>query len=93
MLDTSPPQAWKLQDAKARFSELVRAAQAEGPQTVTLHGRPAVVVLSAEEYARLVPAEPAPTLFDIMQSMPPGLPEEFEFGQRGDPLPVRDPEP
>jgi prevent-host-death family protein len=88
----TPSPAWTLQDAKARFSEVVRRARAEGPQRVTLHGRDAVVVLSAEDYARLAagPPKPAPTLFDIMQAMPPGLPEDFEFGAPGDRMAVRD---
>ncbi len=47
---------WKLEDAKNRFSELVRRARSEGPQLVTRHGRKAVVILSAEEYEKL--AEP-----------------------------------
>jgi prevent-host-death family protein len=42
---------WKLQDATARFSEVVRRAQSEGPQRVTVHGEKTVVVVSAEEYA------------------------------------------
>jgi antitoxin Phd len=46
---------WKLEDAKARFSELVRRAHDEGPQTVTVRGREAVVVVSAEQYGRLQP--------------------------------------
>lgn len=46
---------WKLEDAKAKFSELVRRANSEGPQTVTVRGREAVVVLSAEHYGRLQP--------------------------------------
>jgi len=41
---------WQLQQAKARFSELVQKAIEEGPQTVTRRGRPAVVVLSAEQF-------------------------------------------
>jgi prevent-host-death family protein len=48
----SPSGVWKLQDAKARFSELVRRAQSEGPQRVTVHGKDAVVVVSAGEYAK-----------------------------------------
>ena len=44
---------WRLQDAKARFSELVRLARQVGPQRVTVRGREAVVVLSTEEYDRL----------------------------------------
>jgi antitoxin Phd len=52
--------SWKLEDAKARFSELVRRAHSEGPQAVTVRGRRAVVVVDADEYQRL--AEPKPTL-------------------------------
>jgi antitoxin Phd len=44
---------WKLEDAKNRFSELVRRAASEGPQLVTRHGREAAVVLGVEEYRRL----------------------------------------
>lgn len=44
---------WKLEDAKNRFSELVRRARAEGPQLVTRNGRDAVVILDAAEYERL----------------------------------------
>jgi prevent-host-death family protein len=49
----SPPGRWRLQDAKARFSEVVREAQRVGPQRVTLHGKDAVVIVGAEEYDRL----------------------------------------
>jgi len=49
---------WKLEDAKARFSELVRRANDEGPQTVTVRGREAVVVLGAAEYEKLRPVAP-----------------------------------
>lgn len=44
---------WALQDAKARFSELVKRALMEGPQEVTRHGHPAVVVVPALDYFRL----------------------------------------
>jgi antitoxin Phd len=43
---------WQLQDAKSRFSELVETVIQKGAQTVTKHGKPAVVVISAEEYRR-----------------------------------------
>lgn len=46
---------WQLQEAKNRFSEVIRKAAKEGPQTVTIRGKPAAVVVSAETYARLVP--------------------------------------
>lgn len=49
--------AWKLEDAKARFSELVRLARSEGPQRVTVRGKDAVVVISAEALEKLLPPE------------------------------------
>lgn len=45
---------WTLQDAKNRFSAVVDAALAGVPQEVTRRGKPAVVVLSADEYRRLL---------------------------------------
>ena len=44
---------WRLQDAKARLSELVRQAQTQGPQRVSLHGRDAVVVVAAKDFDRM----------------------------------------
>ena len=45
-----------LQDAKNRFSAVVEEALAGRPQQVSRRGKPAVVVVSAEDYARLVAA-------------------------------------
>ena len=47
--------AWRLEEAKARFSEVVRRARTEGPQHVTVRGQDAVVVIAVEELARLLP--------------------------------------
>jgi len=44
---------WLLQDAKARFSELVRRVRSEGPQHVTVLGRDEVVVVAGQEFRRL----------------------------------------
>ena len=44
---------WQLQEAKQRFSELVRRALEEGPQVVTRRGEEVVVVVKAEEFDRL----------------------------------------
>ena len=60
--------SWKLEDAKNRFSEVVRLALAEQPQRVTRNGRDAVVVISAAEYDRL--AAPAQNLMEFMQASP-----------------------
>jgi prevent-host-death family protein len=63
---------WKLQDAKARFSEVVRRAQAEGPQRVTVRGQDAVVVISVADMDRLAPpateAVPFVTFMESLQS-------------------------
>src|ERR1700730_10253638 len=60
---------WKLEDAKARFSELVRRAQSEGPQRGTVRGRAAVVVISAEELERLLPEEQHLPFVEFMEGL------------------------
>lgn len=45
--------AWQLQEAKNKFSSLVERAQHEGPQTVTKHGKAAVMVLSVDDYRKI----------------------------------------
>jgi antitoxin Phd len=44
---------WQIQEAKARFSEMVGRALKEGPQTVTRHGKPVAVLIPADQYRRL----------------------------------------
>jgi antitoxin Phd len=41
---------WQLQEAKARFSEVIKKAQSEGPQHITVRGTSTAVVLSDAEY-------------------------------------------
>ena len=57
---------WSVQDAKNRFSEVVEAAR-RAPQTVTKHGKPAVVVVDVMEYERLRRLEraQAPSFADL----------------------------
>lgn len=45
--------SWQAREARARFSELMCAAAEVGPQTITVHGRRAAVILSADDYDRL----------------------------------------
>ncbi|MGI5216698.1 type II toxin-antitoxin system Phd/YefM family antitoxin [Nocardia sp. CA-290969] len=45
--------SWQVQEAKQRFSELIRDATTEGPQIVTRHGEEIAVVIDIEEYRRL----------------------------------------
>jgi prevent-host-death family protein len=44
---------WQLQEAKQRFSELIRSAQTDGPQFVTKHGQEVAVLINIDEYRRL----------------------------------------
>jgi len=60
---------WQLQEAKNRLSEVVRKASDEGPQVITLRGDDAVVVIAAEEYARLT-RKPKGTLVDFFRASP-----------------------
>ena len=61
-------QRWQLQEAKARLSELVREAAIDGPQTITVRGQRAAVLLSAEDYDRL--KRPKPSLAELLQASP-----------------------
>jgi prevent-host-death family protein len=75
---------WSLQDAKARFSELVRKATDEGPQHVSVRGAPAVVVLSEETYRSLV--KPQASIVDHILSgepWPDELVDAINDRQRG----------
>ena len=47
---------WKLEEAKAKFSEVVRRAHDHGPQYVTVRGKQAVAIIDAAELDRLLPA-------------------------------------
>jgi prevent-host-death family protein len=46
--------AWQIQTAKARFSEVFRLARTEGPQRITRQGKEAVIMISDEQFHRLV---------------------------------------
>ncbi len=63
--------SWSVQDAKNRFSEVVEAAR-RMPQTVTKHGKPAVVVVNVVEYERLRQLEraKAPSFVEVILAMP-----------------------
>jgi prevent-host-death family protein len=49
---------WQVQEAKQRFSEILRQAQDDGPQIVTRHGEEVAVVIDIEEYRRLTGSKP-----------------------------------
>ncbi|MFZ0789013.1 MAG: type II toxin-antitoxin system Phd/YefM family antitoxin [Chromatiaceae bacterium] len=61
---------WQLQDAKARFSEVVRRAAEEGPQHVTINGEERAVVVSAQEYERLAGHHTGRELIQLLADSP-----------------------
>jgi prevent-host-death family protein len=46
------PAEWPVTEAKARLSEVLERAAAEGPQTITRNGRPRAIVVSVDEWKR-----------------------------------------
>lgn len=56
---------WPVQDAKARFSELLDTCLREGPQRVTRRGNEVAVLVSAAEWERLAHGA-RPTLKDLL---------------------------
>ncbi len=59
---------WQLQEAKAKFSELVDEVLHDGYQTITRNGKPVVVVLSQEEFEQYV--KPEENLIDFFMKAP-----------------------
>ena len=58
---------WPVQDAKARFSELLERCLSDGPQVVTRRGMEAAVLVRVEEWRRLQAAA-RPTLKELLLS-------------------------
>ena len=59
---------WQLQDAKARLSEVIKSAVQEGPQEVTVRGKPSAVILSVEAYQAM--KKQRPDFVSFMQQSP-----------------------
>ena len=77
---------WALQDAKARFSEVVRKAKTEGPQRITVHGREEVVVVAVEEYRRVKGERTGAALVEVLRDSPL---RDIELDREGVRSPVR----
>ncbi|MGH7866270.1 MAG: type II toxin-antitoxin system Phd/YefM family antitoxin [Candidatus Dormibacteraceae bacterium] len=77
---------WQVQEAKQKFSELVRQAENDGPQMVTRHGEPVVVVISEEEFRKLQGDRPS---FKDLLSAPPYL-DDFDKLIERDRSPMRE---
>ncbi len=60
--------SWQVQEAKARFSKLLRDAAEAGPQAITVRGRTTAVVVSKQEFDRLRGRKPS--LVKLLRSSP-----------------------
>ena len=59
---------WQLQDAKAKFSEVVKLASQEGPQKITIRGQPTAILISLEDFERIQAKKPS--LVSFLRSSP-----------------------
>lgn len=81
--------SWQLQEAKQRFSEVVRKAHDEGPQFVTRHGQEVAVILDMAEYRHLRGEEPdfkeflmsGPDLSELDLTRSRDMPREVDLGE------------
>ncbi|MGF1513013.1 MAG: type II toxin-antitoxin system prevent-host-death family antitoxin [Elainellaceae cyanobacterium] len=78
---------WKLEDAKAQFSEVIQLAQENAPQRITVSGEDAVVILAAQDFAKLLPLLKQPSLHQLLSRSPLN---RLEFEQSSATGPVRD---
>lgn len=70
----SEPAHWQVQEAKQRFSEVLRAVEKEGPQTITRHGEEVAVVIDINYYRELTGRERG---FKELLSGPPYFDDEM----------------
>ena len=61
-------QTWQLQEAKGKFSEVVKRAQSQGPQNITVHGELVAVLISRRDYLKLT--RPKPSLVELLRVSP-----------------------
>ena len=70
-------QSWQIQTAKARLADVVKHAIEDGPQEITVHGRPVAVVISRELFERLSGNQSS--LVDFMRQSPLYGSDDIEF--------------
>ena len=78
---------WKLGEAKAKFSEVVRLAAAGQPQRVTVHGKDVVVIVAVDEFENLQAREKSASLHELLSQSPLN---RIEFGDDSIRSPVRE---
>ena len=80
------PRVWSLQEAKAKLSKLIRLAQTEGPQDITLHGKHVVTVFPANKDEAARNPRTGKDLIAAMQACPY---PDFEIPELDEPMLVR----
>jgi antitoxin Phd len=78
---------WQVQEAKQRFSEVLRRARSDGPQVITRHGEEVAVIIDATEFHKLTDEVPdfkeflraGPRFDDLDLSRPEDLPREIDW--------------
>ena len=85
--DPAPIPGWKLGEAKAKFSEVVRLASSGRPQRITVHGKDAVVIVAVGEFENLRARETAASLHELLSQSPLN---RLKFGGDGVRSPVRE---
>jgi prevent-host-death family protein len=78
---------WRLRDAKAKLSEVIKRVHKNGPQRVTVRGAQEVVIVSADEYRRLKGEQTGQALIDALAASPL---RDVDFEQDPYYPPVRD---
>lgn len=78
---------WSLQDAKAKFSELLRRAKEDGPQVVTVHGKPVANIVAIDSEHPMDDNETGQAIVDAFKQCPV---KDFEIPRVRDFGPFRD---
>jgi len=81
---------WQVQEAKQRFSELLRVVHADGPQFITRHGHRVAVIIDIEDYRHLRHEQPdlkeylmtGPHFDDLELTRDADLPRAIDWEQR-----------
>lgn len=72
--ERAPGRHWQVQEAKQRFSEVLRQAHDDGPQIITRHGEEVAIIIDMSEYRHA--REKKPDFMEFLRSAP--LPDDFD---------------
>ena len=69
-MNAKSPDTWTVAEAKNKFSEVIERARRQGPQTITRHGRSAVVVVDADLWERASRRDSRGSFADFLLASP-----------------------